>query len=119
MKAPKYSILKIYASSTDKIDSRIMYQHIVELAKEKGISGATVYRGIMGYGQSSKISSSKFWELTEKLPITIELIDTTDKIESFYILVEEALLKMPKGCLVLIEPVSILLHKPGKEGSRK
>ena len=119
MKNPKYSILKIYASSTDKIDSRIMYQYIVELAKESGISGATVYRGIMGFGQSSKISSSRFWELTEKLPVTIELIDTTEKIESFYIQIEEILLKMPKGCLVLIEPVSILLHKPGKSVGSK
>ena len=113
MKKSTHSTLKIYASTTDRINSKILYQHIIELARGKGISGATVYRGIMGFGQSSKISSSKFWELTEKLPVTIELIDKTDKLEDFYTLIEEDLLNMSKGCLVLMEPVSILLQKHG------
>ena len=115
MKSSKHSILKIYASSTDKLKSKILYQYIIELAREHGISGATVYRGIMGFGQSSKIHSSKFWELTEKLPITIELIDRTKKLEEFYTLIEEDLLDMHKGCLVLMEEVDILLQKPGSK----
>ena len=114
MKRSKQSILKIHASTTDKIGSKLLYQHIVELARKKGITGATVYRGIMGYGSSSKISSSRFWELTEKLPIMIELIDTTEKLESFYTEIEDNLLNMPKGCLVVIEPATILLQKKGK-----
>ena len=114
MKRSKQSILKIHASTTDKIGSKLLYQHIVELARKKGITGATVYRGIMGYGSSSKISSSRFWELTEKLPVMIELIDTTEKLESFYTEIEEDLLNMPKGCLVAIEPATILLQKQGK-----
>lgn len=114
MKKAKQSILKIHASSTDKIGSKLLYQYIVELAREKGITGATVYRGIMGYGSSSKITSSRFWELTEKLPIVIELIDQTEKLEDFYTEIEEDLLNMPKGCLVAIEPATILLKKKGK-----
>ena len=113
MKKSDYSILKIYASSTDRIGSKLLYQFIVELARDQEITGATVYRGIMGFGSSSKISSSRFWELTEKLPIVIELIDKTDKLESFYTIIEDDLIKMPKGCLVLIEPASILLQKRG------
>lgn len=114
MKRSEHSILKIHASTTDKIGSKLLYQHIVELAMEKGITGATVYRGIMGYGSSNKISSSRFWELTEKLPIVIELIDKTDKLEAFYTEIEDELIKMPKGCLVAIEPATILLQKKGK-----
>ena len=106
--------MKIYASTTDKFGSKLLYEHIVLLAKEKGISGITVYRGIMGYGLSSAISSSKFWELTEKLPVMIEIIDKTDILENFYMLIESDLLKMPKGCLAIIEPVTIKLHKSGK-----
>ncbi|MBN2699692.1 MAG: DUF190 domain-containing protein [Bacteroidales bacterium] len=113
MQATGHSILKIYASSTDRIESKSLYQFIVELARKKKIAGATVYRGIMGYGQSSEISSSRFWELTEKLPVTIELIDFTEKLEEFYNHLEKELLKMPKGCLVLLEPVRILLYKKG------
>lgn len=114
MSRSEHSILKIHASTTDRIGSRLLYQHIVELGKEKGITGATVYRGIMGYGSSSKISSSRFWELTEKLPVVIELIDTTEQLEAFFAEIEEELLAMPKGCLVVMEPVNILLQKRGK-----
>jgi uncharacterized protein len=113
MKKSKHSILRIYASSTDTAGNKLLYQYIVEIAREKGISGATVTRGIMGYGSSSRISSSRFWELTEKLPVVIELVDETDKLETFYTQIEEILLEMPKGCLVVMEPVSVLLRKKG------
>jgi len=105
-----YSILKIYASTSDKIGANLLYEHIVNTAKEKNISGVTVYRGIMGYGQSSKkITNSKFWELTEKLPITIEIIDKTEILNSFYKFIENDLLGMSKGCLVSMEPIEIKL----------
>lgn len=109
-----HSILKIRASSTDRVGSKLLYQHIVELAREKGISGATVLRGIMGYGSSSQITSSRFWELTEKLPVVIELVDRTETLKAFFAEIEEELTRMPKGCMVALEPVTILLHKKGK-----
>ena len=113
MNTHEYSKLRIKASSTDSIGSKLLYQYITELARETGIAGATVYRGIMGYGSSSKISSSRFWELTEKLPVVIELIDKTDMLEAFYAGIEQDLYDMPKGCLVTIEPVKVLLQKKG------
>ena len=82
-------------------------------AKNYGLSGVTVYRGIMGFGMSSKISSSKFWELTEKLPVTIEILDETKIVEDFYSLIEPELINMPKGCLVILEPITIKMLKPG------
>ncbi len=116
MENSNYSALKIYASTTDKVGTKLFYEYVVRLAKEKGISGVTVYRGIMGYGQSSKnIHSSKFWELTEKLPVTIEMIDQTPKLEEFYNLLEPNLNEMPKGCLVTLEPVEIKLIKKGSK----
>ena len=110
----KYSRLKIKASTTDKIGSKLLYQYLVELAQNKGIAGATVFRGIMGYGSSNKINSSRFWELTEKLPVVIEFVDQTEKLQLFYSQIEEELLAMPKGCLVTLEPTEILLQKKGK-----
>lgn len=110
----KYSRLKIKASTTDKIGTKLLYQYLVEKAKEKGISGATVFRGIMGYGTSSKIHSSRFWELTEKLPVIVELVDETAKLEEFYRDIEDELKQMPKGCLVTLEATEILLQKKGK-----
>jgi uncharacterized protein len=115
MESTAHSVIKIYASSTDKLGSHLLYEHIVRLAKEKGVAGVTVYRGIMGYGSSSRhISSSKFWELTEKLPVIIEMVDKTDVLEKFLSQIEPDLIKMPKGCLVTLEPVHIVLHKPGQ-----
>ena len=115
MNTQEKSIMKVYASSTDKIGTQLLYEYIVYLAKDRGISGVTVYRGIMGYGSSSKhISTSKFWELTEKLPVMIEIIDKTEVLESFYKLIEEDLFNMPKGCLVTLEPVKVILQKSGK-----
>jgi uncharacterized protein len=108
------SILKIYASTTDRIGSKLLYEYMVELARDKGLSGVTVYRGIMGYGLSSNISTARFWELTEKLPVMIEIIDRTDRLDDFYLLIEQELLKMEKGCLVVLEPITVRLHKSGK-----
>ncbi len=116
MENTSYSVLKIYASTTDKVGSKLFYEYVVRLAKEKGVSGVTVYRGIMGYGQSSKhIHSSKFWELTEKLPVTIEIVDQTSVVENFYDILEPELSEMPKGCLVTLEPVEIKLMKKGSK----
>jgi len=113
MEKNAHAVLKVYASSTDRLGSQLLYEAIVYKAREAGISGATVYRGMMGYGLSSHIHSSRFWELTEKLPVAIELIDLNEKIESFYEMIKADLSALPKGCLVTISPVEIRLHKGG------
>lgn len=110
------SILKIYISSTDKTGTDLLYERIVQKAKTFGISGVTVFRGIMGYGPSSKhIQTSRFWELTGKLPVVIELIDETEKVNEFYDLIEQDFQQLQKGCLITIEPVSIKLYKAGNK----
>ncbi len=113
METHENSVLKFYLSTTDQIDHKLLYEQIVHLAKQKGISGATVYRGVMGFGKSSHILSARFWELTEKLPVMIELIDKTELLENFYEEIEPLLLQVPKGCLVTIHPINIKLHKSG------
>lgn len=115
MEKKSNSVLKVFASSTDRLGSQLLYEAIVYSARKAGISGATVYRGMMGYGLSSHIHSSKFWELTEKLPVVIELIDTDEKIRLFYDLIAPELELLPKGCLVTIAPVEVILHKPGRK----
>lgn len=115
MEKISHSILKVYASSTDRLGSRLLYEDVVYRAREAGISGATVYRGMMGYGLSSHIHTSKFWELTEKLPVVVELIDTDEKIRKFYNMMSIDLESLPKGCLVTISPVEVILHKSGEK----
>ena len=96
------------------MDSKPAYEYILLKARNERIAGATVFRGIMGFGMSSLISSSKFWELTDKLPVVVELIDYTEKLEHFYGVIEKKLLSMKKGCMVVMEPVKIKLLKKGK-----
>jgi PII-like signaling protein len=113
----EYSMLKIYLSTTDKFGSKMMYEHLVYKAKELNVSGVTVNRGIMGFGMSStRVTTSRFWELTEKLPVVVEMVDKTDVLKNYYKLVEPDLNSMKKGCLVSLGPVEILLLKPGNKG---
>ncbi len=108
-------MLRIYASTTDKVENKPIYETIVFKAKERHLAGATVFRGVMGYGVTSIIHSSKLWELTEKLPVIVEIVDETDKIISFFEIIKPMLDKMSKGCLVTMEKVNLMYHKSGKK----
>ncbi len=106
-------ILRVYTSSTDKFRHTRLYEVVVYAAKRYGMAGATVTRGIMGYGSSSHISSQRFWEISEKLPVIVEIIDEANKIDRFFETILPFLEKLKKGCLVTIDPVNIAFHKTG------
>ncbi len=107
------TILRIYLSSTDKIQNEILYESIVFKAKDAGLAGATVIKGIFGYGASSVIHSYKFWEISEKLPVVVEIADTEENVLKFYDSIRPTLESMRYGCLVVAEKVNVLLDKPG------
>ncbi len=113
MNVSESSMLKIFASSTDRMGTKLFFEFMVESAREYGIAGVTVLRGVMGYGASSTISSSKFWELTEKLPVVIEMVDEHQKLLGFYQKVKPEIERTTKGCMVCLTPVTVLLSKPG------
>ncbi len=108
------SLLRIFVSSTDIIDHQPLYEIITKKAKDEGLAGATVLRGVMGFGASSKIHSSKFWELTEKLPIVIEIVDESNKIKEFYRTIKPILNSIPKGIMATIQKTEVLMYKSGK-----
>ncbi len=108
-------LLRIFVSSTDKFKHTPLYEVIVFAARRHGIAGATVIKGFMGYGSSSIVHSQKFWELAEKVPIIIEIIDTADKIDSFMEVILPYFESLPKGGLITMEKVNILLHKTGRK----
>jgi uncharacterized protein len=108
------TLLRIFISSTDHIKQDLLCDSIVFSAKNEGLAGATVLKGILGYGASSVIHSYKFWEVTDKVPVIIELIDEDVKIRSFYETIRPQLESMRYGCLVTIENVEVLLFKSGK-----
>lgn len=111
-----HSVLKFFLSSTDKTGLDLLYEYIVKEAKKQEISGVTVFRGIMGYGLSSnQIVNYKFWEITDKMPVVVEMVDKTEKLENFYLSIEEKIKAVGKGCLVYLQPIEIKLHQSGKK----
>lgn len=105
--------LKIYVSSTDMIKHESVYEALTFEAKRSGLAGATVYKGIMGYGASSELHFSKFWEITEKIPIVIEIVDEECKINSFINKIRPWLEGLPKGCLITCQDTEVILAKQG------
>jgi PII-like signaling protein len=104
MKEPKDAVLlRIFFGEADQFKGRPLYEAIVLKAREMHLAGATVLRGPMGFGKSSRLHTSKILRLSEDLPIVIELVDDEDKIGAFL----EALDPMMGSGLVTTEKVKV------------
>jgi|APIni6443716594_1056825.scaffolds.fasta_scaffold324387_2 hypothetical protein len=110
-------VLRIYTSSTDKLKHTPLYEMLVYAARRYGMAGATVHKGMMGYGGSSVVHSSKFWETNDKLPMVVEIIDEASKIEAFAEVIKPYLDSVRYGCLVTLEDAKVLIHKTGQKKS--
>jgi hypothetical protein len=110
-------ILRIFISNTDKFKHAPLYEMVVFAARRYGLAGATVIKGTMGYGSSNVIRSVKFWEITEKLPIVIEIVDEAEKIEKFTKKILPWFEKLRYGCLITVEDVKVILFKQGTKKS--
>jgi uncharacterized protein len=106
--------LRIYISSTDKFEHVPLYEKIVFAAKRHGIAGATVLRGIMGYGASSEIYTESLWELTEKTPLVVEIIDVPEKISLFLETIKPYLEESGKGHIVTMDETTIAMLRAGR-----
>jgi len=77
-------LLRIFIGKSDRHGHQLLYEWIVRQARERGLAGATVLRGIMGFGaNSSVIHTFKIERLSEDLPVVIEIVDTREKLEAF------------------------------------
>jgi len=94
--------LRIYTSEAARIEGMPAHEHIVKAAHAAGLAGATVFRGIMGYSGHSVVHTAKILRLAEDLPILVEIIDTSDKLDAFY---DTELTKL-KRCLMIRDMVS-------------
>ena len=110
-------ILRVYTSSTDKLKHTPLYEMLVFAARRNGMAGATVHKGVMGYGGSSVVHFAKFWETNEKLPVVVEIIDEKEKIEAFFEIIKPYLENVRYGCLVTIEDAHVLMYKAGGKKS--
>jgi uncharacterized protein len=111
----KTQMLRFYVSSTDVVEHISVYEAIAYAAKRYGLMGCTIYKGIMGYGSSSKLHSDKFWELNTKFPVTVEIVDDKEKLDGFIEEIKQLIETLPKGCLLTRQDVDIVIRKIGKQ----
>ncbi|NQT13995.1 MAG: DUF190 domain-containing protein [Planctomycetes bacterium] len=108
MKLPSEAeLLRIFIGESDKHHGRPLYEVLVEKARQRGLAGATVLRGTLGFGASSRIHTAKILRLSEDLPMVVEIVDAPEKIESF---LPELDAMIGEG-LVRLERVRIILYR--------
>lgn len=106
-------VLRIFISNTDKFKHTPLYEMVVFAAKRYKLAGATVLNGVMGFGSSSEVRSIKFWEITEKLPVVVEIVDDAYKIEEFIKIILPWFENLRYGCMITVEKADIILYKKG------
>jgi PII-like signaling protein len=102
-------LLRIFVGESDKHGHVPMYEAIVLKAREAGLAGATVLRGLMGFGRNSVLHSAKVLRLSEDLPMVVEIVDSREKIEEFL----PTLDSMGLEGLVTLDSVRVIHSRPG------
>jgi uncharacterized protein len=100
-------LARIFVGESDRWEGAPLYEAIVQRAREKGLTGATVVRGIEGYGAHNFIHTARVQKLAEDLPIVIEIVDQREKVEAFLPELDE----MVAEGLVTLEPVQVILYR--------
>ena len=111
---PNAKLLRIFVGESDKVGQQPLYEAIVFEAKKQALSGATVTRGIMGFGANSKVHSAKLFEISSDLPLVIEIVDTEEKIREFTQKVEQLFEQTKSGGLITIEKAEVIRYRAGK-----
>jgi len=111
---PNARLLRIFLGESDKYHQQPLYETIVFEAKKQALSGATVTRGIMGFGANSKVHSAKLFDISTDLPVVVEIVDTDDKINHFINTVEQLFEESKSGGLITIENAQVIRYKSGK-----
>jgi len=99
-------LLRIFIGESDEQGHRPLYEAIVEEARKRGMAGATVLRGVMGFGKASRIHTIKILRLSEDLPIVIEIVDKPERIAAFL----PDLDNMVQDGLVTLESVQVVKY---------
>ncbi|MBN1796927.1 MAG: DUF190 domain-containing protein [Sedimentisphaerales bacterium] len=111
MKLPSEAqLLRIFIGEADKYNGKPLSEAIVELAREKHLAGATVLRGLMGFGAHSRMHSAKILRLSEDLPLVIEIVDAQEKIEAFLPEIDS----MITEGMVTVEKVKVIAYRTEK-----
>ncbi len=100
-------LLRIFIGESDRHDGSLLYEWIIQQARQHGLAGATVLKGIAGFGAHSRLHTARILRLSEDLPIVVEIVDTLAKIEAFLPIIDAAI---PEG-LATLERVQIRFYR--------
>ncbi len=103
-------LLRIFIGESDKFGGRPLYEAIVREARDRGLAGATVLRGRLGYGAHTVLHTAKILRISEDLPFIVEIVDTPQKIADFLPRLDEM---MEEG-LVTLEKIRVITYRPKK-----
>lgn len=110
MESKQGHLLRIFVGESDRHENMPLYEWIVRKAREMGLAGATVLRGLEGFGAHSRIHTAKILRLSQDLPIIVEIVDTIDNIEKFLPQIDDAI---TEG-LATLEKVEIRFYRSGQ-----
>ncbi|RMA97733.1 DUF190 domain-containing protein [Hydrogenothermus marinus] len=99
-------LLRIFVGETDRTDGKLTYKKIVEILRENDVAGATVFRGILGYGASSRIHEAGILSLSSDLPVVIEVVDKKERIDKVLPLLDNII----KSGLITMEKVNVIKY---------
>lgn len=102
-------LFRIFIGESDRHHHRPLYEVLLERLRKDGFAGATVFRGIAGFGASSVMHTQNLLELSEDLPMVIEVVDAEDRVPLLKSILDEL---VTKGCLVTTEKVQVLRYAP-------
>ena len=110
--AGEAKLLRIFVGESDHVDGKPLYQALVERLREEHVAGATVLRGIEGFGATSRLHTSRILRLSEDLPIVIEVVDSAEAIDRVLPIID----RMVGDGLVTIERVEVITYRGTREG---
>jgi uncharacterized protein len=105
------TLMRIHIGESDKWQGKPLHEAIVMMLRKEGFSGATVLRGVAGYGGSSVYHTDKLLRLSQDLPIIVEIVEHADRIETLLPRLDE----MVEGGLITLEKVRVILYRAAKK----
>lgn len=111
-------LLRIFLGEADKVKHTALYEAIVKEARKRGLAGATVWRGITGFGPTSRIRTTRILDLSTDLPVVVEIADEKEKINRFLPILHDLFDSAQSGGLITMENIEVVTYLHGKENER-
>lgn len=105
-------LLRIFVGEADKIGHTPVYEIVVQKAREHALAGATVIRGIMSFGASTVVHTAQWIDISQDLPLVVEIVDKEEKINNFIPVVNDIFAKSRRGGLITKEKVQVIFYQP-------